>query len=167
MKIKIRNGNEKDFPAIMKMIKELAAFLKESDAVRNSAEQMMKEKDLFSFLVALCDGKIVGYALYFFAYSTWVGKSLYLEDIYVKPDFRGQKVGSILLRRIFEIAKEGRCRRVQWQVLEWNEDAIKFYEKRGAEIHKGIFDCYFDEKSIDRVLSDTTRYSGFYSDDSE
>ena len=88
----------------------------------------------------------------FFAYYTWVGKSLYLDDIYVKPDFRGRGVGSMLLRSIFEVAKRENCKRLRWQVLDWNENAISFYKKRGAAISGEWLNCDFDEKGIKQFL---------------
>ena len=89
MNYKIRIATEKDFPEILQLIRELAAFEKAPEKVTNSVEMMKKEKDLFHCFVAETEtGEIIGMALYFFAYYTWVGKSLYLDDIYVKESFR-------------------------------------------------------------------------------
>ena len=154
MAITVRKGNEADFDAIMDMIKELAAFEKATGAVRNSAAQMAEEKGLFGCFVAEHDGRPIGYAIYFFAYYTWVGKSLYMEDIYVRPEFRGRKVGSMLLRKVFEVARENGCKRVRWQVLDWNADAIGFYKKRGARVSKEWLNCDFDEKGIESFLKE-------------
>ena len=87
-------------------------------------------------------------ATYFIAYYTWVGKSLYLDDLYIKEPYRGLKVGSALLSKIFEIARQEDCKRVRWLVLDWNKPAIKFYEKCGAKISKQEYVCDFDEKGI-------------------
>jgi len=92
--------------------------------------------------------EIVGMALYFYAYYTWVGKSLYLEDIYVKESFRKHKIGTALLRRIFEVAREENCKRVRWQVLNWNQSAIQMYKKSGAEIDDEWLNCNFDAEGI-------------------
>ncbi len=152
MAIRVRKGAEKDFPAIMEMINELAAFEKAPHPPTNSVGQMHQEKECFEFFVAEEDGRIVGSAIYFFAYYTWVGKSLYLDDIYVKPDFRGRGVGSLLLRNIFELAKQENCKRLRWQVLDWNENAISFYKKRGAAISREWLNCDFDEEGIGNFL---------------
>jgi diamine N-acetyltransferase len=147
--ITIRTATEVDFPAILSLIKELAAFEKASEKVTNSVELMNKEKELFRCFVAETESKeLVGMALYFFAYYTWVGKSLYLEDIYVKESFRKQKIGTALLGKIFEIANEEDCKRVRWQVLSWNEAAIQMYIKNGAEIDDEWLNCNFDSTGI-------------------
>ena len=146
--IAIREGNEGDFPEIMQMIKELAEFERAPDSVRNSVLQMEKEKDSFRSFVAHEDGRIVGYAIYYLAYYTWVGKSLYLDDIYVKPQFRSKKVGTMLFRKVFEVARKEGCKRVRWQVLDWNSNAIGFYKKQGASISKEWLNCDFDEQGI-------------------
>ncbi len=148
MAVVVRKGKECDFPALMEMIKELAAFEKEPDAVRNTIERMGREKDLFGFFVAEEDGMIVGSAIYFFAYYTWVGKSLYLDDLYVKPQYRSRKVGSMLLGKVFELARDEGCMRLRWQVLDWNKDAIAFYKKRGAKVGGEWLNCDFDEEGI-------------------
>jgi ribosomal protein S18 acetylase RimI-like enzyme len=149
MNINIRIATEDDFPSILLLIKELAAFEKAPEKVTNSVEQMKKEKELFRCFVAETESKeIVGMALYFFAYYTWVGKSLYLEDIYVKESFRKQKIGTALLRKIFNVAREEGCRRVRWQVLHWNQPAIQMYKKCGAEINDEWLNCDFDSDGI-------------------
>src|SRR5665811_490911 len=115
MNINIRKASPEDFPVILSLIRELAAFEKEPEKVTNSVEQMRQEQELFSCFVAETEeGEIVGMALYFFAYFTWVGKSLYLEDIYIKEPFRKLKIGTSLLNRIFDVAREENCKRVRW-----------------------------------------------------
>ncbi len=151
-KLIIRKGTEKDFPAILELIKELATFEKGLNEVTNSIEKMRKEKKLFQSYVAEVNGEVIAFALYFFAYFTWVGKSLYLDDIYVKEAFRGQKIGSKLLKKIFEVAKKENCSRIRWQVLDWNHPAIKFYEKYGAKIDKEWLNCDFDRKDMKEFL---------------
>jgi len=149
MDISIRQANEADFPAILSMIKELAAFEKAPEEVTNSVEQMIREKELFGCFVAETgSNEIIGMALYFFAYYTWVGKSLYLEDLYIKEEYRRNKVGSALLRKIFEVASSEGCQRVRWQVLNWNKSAIEMYRKSGAEIDDEWLNCNFDANGI-------------------
>jgi GNAT superfamily N-acetyltransferase len=157
MSIIIREGEEEDFPVIMGLIKDLATFEKAPHAVKNSVEQMRREKESFDFFVAEENGKILGTAIYFFAYYTWVGKSLYLDDLYVKPDSRGKKIGSMLLRKVFELAKQENCKRLRWQVLDWNKDAIALYEKCGAAISNEWLNCDFDEDGIKQFLKKNPR----------
>lgn len=152
MAITIRKGEEKDFPALMKLVKELAEFEKVPHAVKNSVAQMKQEKDSFNFFLAEEDEKVLGTAIYFFAYSSWVGKSLYLDDLYVKPEHRRKKVGSMLLRKVFEVANKENCKRLRWQVIDWNEDAIAFYKKRGAKISDEWLNCDFDEEGIKKLI---------------
>lgn len=149
MNTTIRKANKQDYPAILALIKELATFVKAPDKVTNSVELMNKEDEHFNCLVAENENKdIVALALYFYAYFTWTGKSLYLDDLYVKEKYRGQKIGSQLLEEIFKIAKQENCKRVRWQVIEWNKPALEFYKKCGAQIDKEIANCDFDLKAI-------------------
>ena len=148
----IRKGTEQDFPQILALIKELALFEKAPEEVTNTVEKMQQEKDLFEFFVAEKDGEIIGMALYFFAYFTWKGKSLYLDDLYVKQEHRGSGVGSKLLRKIFEVAKEQNVERLRWQVLDWNKPAIELYDKIGATLDKEWINCDFDKAGIERFL---------------
>jgi len=142
LSFRIRSAAEKDFPVIMEMIKELAVFEKAPDQVRNTVEQMQREKDYFKALVAeKSDGEIIGMAVFFFAYYTWVGKSLYLDDLYVKEKYRGQGVGKALLEKVLEFARQNRCKRVRWQVLEWNTPAIEFYKKMGVRLDDEWINC--------------------------
>ena len=149
MEITIRKATEKDFFAILSLIKELAVFEKAQEKVTNSVEQMREEKDFFQCYVAENDNKeIVGMAVFFFAYYTWVGKSLYLDDLYVKESYRGKKVSMKLLKKIFEIAKKENCKRIEFQVSSWNSSAIEIYKKYGADIDTESYLCKFDETKI-------------------
>ncbi len=149
MKCTIREATENDFPGILKLIKELAEFEKAPEKVTNTVEQMNDEKGLFRCFVAEGEsGEIIGMALWFIAYYTWVGKSLYLDDLYVKEDYRKHKIGSALLAKVFEAARAAYCKRVRWQVLRWNEPAISFYEKAGALIDGEWLNCDYDSEGI-------------------
>jgi GNAT superfamily N-acetyltransferase len=149
MDINIRIATEKDFPKVLGLIKELALFEKAPDKVTNTVDLMHAEKEFFHCFVAETDTKeIIGMAIYFFAYYTWVGKSLYLEDLYVKESYRRHKTGSELLKKIFEVANAENCKRVRWQVLNWNKTAIAMYSKSGAEINDEWLNCTFDEEGI-------------------
>ena len=149
MNYRIRPAVEADFAAILDIIKALALFEEAPEKVTNSVEQMKAEKDYFKCLVAVNeDEKIIAICLYFFAYYTWVGKSIYLDDLYVLEPYRRQGVAAALLSRLFEIARNENCNRVRWQVLNWNETAIKFYEKIGAVVDDEWLNCDFDRKGI-------------------
>jgi len=152
----IRKGTEQDFPQILALIKELALFEKAPQEVTNSVERTQKDKDLFHLFVAEENGGIVAMALYFFAYFTWKGKSLYLDDLYVKNEYRGSGIGSKLLKKIFEVAKEEEVDRLRWQVLDWNQPAIDLYDKIGATLDKEWINCDFDRNGINKFLQDNS-----------
>jgi diamine N-acetyltransferase len=149
MNITIRKATSDDFPFILSMINELATFEKAADKVTNSVQQMMQEQDLFHCLIAETEShEPVAMALYFFAYYTWVGKSLYLDDLYVKEPYRQQGIATQLLHAVFEVARQEKCHRVRWQVLHWNENALALYRKLGATIDAQWSNCDFDEHGI-------------------
>jgi ribosomal protein S18 acetylase RimI-like enzyme len=153
MKISIRKANENDFSQILGLIKELALFENAPEKVTNSVEQMKSEQEYFNCFVAEdSENKIVGIALYYFAYYTWVGKSLYLDDLIVKEEFRGQNIGTQLLNEIMKVAKLENCNRVRWQVLDWNTPAIDFYKKMNAELDSEWINCDFDKKGITKFI---------------
>lgn len=141
MHIKIRKAEERDLPAILGLVKELAEFENGLDKVSNSLEQMQEEKDFFHCYVAEKEEEVIGMALYYFVYYTWVGKSLYLEDLYVKGAYRGQNIGTQLMEKVMETARHENCKRFRLQVLHWNEPAIGFYEKHGFTVDKEWYNC--------------------------
>jgi GNAT superfamily N-acetyltransferase len=149
MSISIRTATPSDFHAILEMVKALAIFEKAEESVTNTIEQMKDEKDFFHCLLAETEEhKPVAIALYFFAYYTWVGKSLYLDDLYVKEDYRQQGIATQLLRAVFDVARNENCHRVRWQVLNWNENALSLYRKGGAIIDTQWSNCDFDREGI-------------------
>ena len=136
-KILIRFATEKDVPAIFSLIKELAEFEKLSHQIKTDElelrETLFANDRFVEVLIAEFDGQIVGQALFFKNFSTFLGKpGIYLEDLYVKPEMRGKGIGKQLLEKIISIAKERNYGRVEWSVLDWNKPAIKFYEKINA-----------------------------------
>jgi len=142
MNITIRTTEPKDYPAVLELIKELALFERAPEKVTNTVELMQEENHYFQSLVAEKeDGEIVGMAIYFFAYYTWVGKSLYLDDIVVKEQYRGHKIGTKLLDKVIEFGNENNCKRIRWQVLDWNTNAIEFYRKYGAKLDGEWINC--------------------------
>jgi GNAT superfamily N-acetyltransferase len=131
----IREARKGDEQAIMDLIHGLALYEKAPEQVVNTAEDLgihLFEEKICDAIVAEKDEQIVGFALYYTNYSTWKGKCLYLEDFYVLPELRGEGIGSLLFDRVVEIAKDRGVKRMDWQVLEWNEPAIKFYQKKDA-----------------------------------
>ena len=149
MAVIIREGNEKDFPVLLGLIKDLATFEGAPEQVKNSVGQMKRERDSFGFFLAEEDGNVLGAAVYFFAYYTWVGKSLYLDDLYVRPEHRRKKVGSMLLERVFKLAKQQDRKRLRLEVLDWNKIAISFYQKHGGTISREWLNCDFDSKALE------------------
>lgn len=142
MNVNIRKTEKKDYPAVLNLIKELALFERAPEKVTNTAELMNEEENHFQSLVAENEeGEIIGMAIFFFAYFTWVGKSLYLDDIVVTEKYRGNKIGTKLLEKVVEFGKKNNCKRIRWQVLDWNADAIEFYKKYGAKLDGEWINC--------------------------
>jgi GNAT superfamily N-acetyltransferase len=134
--ILIREATPDDVNDIFVLIKELAEFEKAPHEVENSPELILRDgfgdNPLFTCFLAEMDGKVVGLALYYFRYSTWKGKRLYLEDIVVNENYRGHGVGKLLFDKMISEAQRTDCNGMTFQVLEWNEPAINFYKKFGA-----------------------------------
>ena len=132
----IRFATEADVPAIHGLITELAVYEREPDAVAITEADLLRDgwgpQPHFTCLVAESDGAVVGFALYHPTYSTWQGRSMYLEDLYVQPAFRGHGLGTALLARVAAEAEAAGCARLDWSVLTWNEPAIRVYERIGA-----------------------------------
>ncbi|AJX33712.1 GNAT family N-acetyltransferase [Burkholderia oklahomensis] len=137
MNIRIRAAAAGDAALILRFIKELAIYEEAEDQVVATVESI--EASLFRGASPACalicevDGEPAGFAVYFFSYSTWLGRQgLYLEDLYVSPRFRGAGAGKRLLHALARIAVDNGCGRFEWSVLDWNEPAIRFYEGIGA-----------------------------------
>ena len=139
MEFKIRKGQKADLTSVLALIKELAEFENAPNEVSVTLEEL--EEDGFGhhpyywFIVAEHKGEIIGLSFYFIRYSTWKGRFLFLEDFVVKEDFRGQGVGAQLFEETIRIAQRLKVKGMVWQVLDWNEDAIRFYKKYEASIH--------------------------------
>jgi len=134
----IREAKISDVPAIYQLIIDLAVYEKEPDAVIATADEI-KENLFGANPVAFChvaevDGKVVGIAIWFLNYSTWLGKAgLYLEDLFVNPDYRGKGLGLELMKTLAKLCIDRGYERFQWWVLDWNEPSINFYKAIGAE----------------------------------
>ncbi|EMR01773.1 GNAT family N-acetyltransferase [Cesiribacter andamanensis] len=136
--ITIRTGTRQDLPQVLALIKELAEYERAPQEVDNTVERMEQDgfgpQKVFDFLVAEQDGRILGLALYYWSYSTWKGKCMYLEDLVITQPHRRFGIGRRLFDRLIQIAKEKDVRRLSWQVLDWNEPAIEFYKGLGAQL---------------------------------
>lgn len=138
MAITIRPATPADIPLILAFIRALAAYEREPDAVTATEADLLRDgfgpNPFYFCLIAEKDGAPAGFAFYFFNYSTWLGRpGLYLEDLFVHPEFRGLGIGKALLQRVAAVAVQKGCPRLQWEVLDWNTPAIEFYRAMGAE----------------------------------
>ncbi|RDB05025.1 GNAT family N-acetyltransferase [Runella aurantiaca] len=148
MNITIRRGTAEDVPQAFELVQELALYEKAPEQVTNTPEMMLKDgfgpEPIFGLFVAEVDGKVVGISLYYYRYSTWKGKRLYLEDIVVTESMRGYGLGKKLFDVTVEEAKNTQCTGMMWQVLDWNEPAIQFYKKYGTRFDEGWINCHLD-----------------------
>lgn len=138
MEIKIRKGTKADIPAALNLVKELATYEKEPDAVTTTIESMtadgFSENPIYFLHVAEAEGNIVGIAIYFIMYSTWKGRCLYLDDIVITEKYRRKGIGKLLFDEVIRETKRLNCKQLHWQVLDWNEPAINFYNKYNANL---------------------------------
>ena len=148
MSIVIRECIKEDVPVMFELIKELALYENAPEQVTNTVEQMyidgFGENPIFGSIVAEFEGKVVGLSLYYYRYSTWKGKRLYLEDLIVSEKMRGKGLGEKLLEATIEQAKKTSCTGVMWQVLDWNEPAINFYKKFGVRFDGEWLNVHLD-----------------------
>lgn len=136
--VQIRPATPADIPRIFEMIVELAVYEKEPDAVKTTPEQL--ERALFAddakafALICEVDAAVAGYAICFYNFSTWLGQyGIFLEDLYITPDYRGCGAGKAMLQHLAQKAVAENCGRFEWNVLDWNQPAIDFYESFGAK----------------------------------
>ena len=130
----IRQAIISDMNEVLNMIKELANFEKAKGQVNLSLEKLIKDgfgdDKIYDALVVETQGKLCGYAIYYNSYSTWKGRALYLEDIFVRKEFRNKGIGEKLFMQVINIAIKRNANRLDWQVLKWNTSAINFYKKK-------------------------------------
>lgn len=133
----IRPAREEDIPALLGFIHEMAEYEKMSDQVTATEELLHKwivEKEKAEVLIPTVDGKSVGYALFFHNFSTFLGKSgIYLEDVYIQPEYRGRGYGKAIFQKLAQIALDRGCGRLEWVCLDWNQPSIDFYLSMEAE----------------------------------
>ncbi|MFC2126113.1 GNAT family N-acetyltransferase [Bacteroidota bacterium] len=148
----IRRGAREDLPQVFDLIMELAEYEKAPHEVENSIEQMTEdgfgEQPVFGFIVALLNKQIIGLSLYYYRYSTWKGKLLYLEDLIVTEKYRNNGIGKRLLDETVKEALKLNCTGLQWQVLDWNKSAIEFYRKLGASFDGEWVNCRLSREQL-------------------
>lgn len=159
-KMNIRKGNVSDMPFVLQLIKELAEFEREPEAVEISVADLERdgfgENPLFHTFVAEINSEIVGIALYYYRFSTWKGKTIHLEDLVVTDKMRGTGVGFALYSEIIAQGFRDGVRRIEWNVLDWNSTAIAFYKKTGARILKDWLVAQMDQKAIAAFVDKNT-----------
>lgn len=157
MEFIIRKGMQKDMPSVLKLITELAVFEKEPDAVTINVEDLInngfKENPAFYTFVSEYKGVIVGMALFYNRFSTWVGPSIHLEDLIVTEKYRGNGIGKALYDKVLKYAIQKGFDRVEWAVLDWNTPAIEFYKSTGATMFDEWNICQISSKKITQYLS--------------
>lgn len=158
--MKIRKGKAADMPAVLRLIKELATFEKEPDAVVLTVDDLVKDgfsdTPAFYTFVAEENTTIIGIALYYFRYSTWKGRTLHLEDLIVTETKRGTGAGKALYEAVIKEGYNQNVRRIEWAVLEWNKRAIDFYNKSGAKVLEDWRVVQMDENGIQKLINKTT-----------
>ena len=132
-------------PRVLELIKELALYEKAPDEVLISEETLLEDgfgpNKLFDTLVAETDNEIVGMLLYYPVFSTWKGKSIYLEDFVVADSHRRKGIGQLLIDALVQEARSAKAKKIRWQVLDWNSPAIEFYKKISATLENSWIDC--------------------------
>ncbi|TXI68843.1 MAG: GNAT family N-acetyltransferase [Cyclobacteriaceae bacterium] len=152
----IRKGRPEDLPRVFELIVELAHFERAAHEVTNTVAQMERDgfgpSPLFGFFVAEDETGIHGISLYYYRYSTWKGKRLYLEDIIVTEQKRGLGLGKALFDATMNQAVQDNCTGMMWQVLDWNEAAIAFYKSYGSRLDAEWVNCHLETNQIKQLL---------------
>jgi GNAT superfamily N-acetyltransferase len=137
-KVEIRKGLIEDLDSVLSLVKELAVYEKAPDEVTLTLEELRADgfgpNSIYDLFVAEQESKVIGIALYYEKYSTWKGRSLFLEDIIVTKKKRGLGIGHLLFNAVIAVAKFRNSARMEWQVLDWNQPAINFYKKYNADL---------------------------------
>jgi GNAT superfamily N-acetyltransferase len=152
----IRTAKPEDAPQMLNLIQTLAVFENEPDAVEVTLADLLREgfgeKPSFFTFVAEHQNEIIGMAIYYYRFSTWKGKTIHLEDLIVQEKYRGIGAGMALYKAIIAQGKKDQVRRIEWNVLDWNQSAIDFYEKTGAKVLKDWRVVQMDEATISGFL---------------
>ncbi|TDQ28511.1 GNAT family N-acetyltransferase [Tenacibaculum caenipelagi] len=154
----IRAGEQKDAQAILDLIIELAVFEKEPNAVEVTVEDIIKDgfsdTPKFKTFVAEENNKVIGMALFYERYSTWKGKAIHLEDLMVTQSRRGIGAGKALYTSVLNYAYENGCKRVAWEVLDWNKGAVDFYKSTGATVYDEWRVCHMNEQNLQQFCNE-------------
>lgn len=157
MDFKIRKAVPRDMPRVLELITELAVFEKEPDAVEITIADLQADgfgkNAAFNCFVAEVKGQIEGIALFYGRYSTWKGKVLHLEDLIVNQNIRGSGLGTALLDEVVRYGNQLGVKRICWEVLDWNESAIEFYQKKGADVKRDWDIVHLNEKGIRNYIA--------------
>ncbi len=158
LKMLIRKGVRKDLQRTLELIKELAVYEREPDAVIINEEILNEEgfgeNPLFEFFVAELDNIIVGIALFYYRFSTWKGRTLHLEDLIVDQNYRQKGIGEQLFNAVLKVAKEKNVGRMEWEALEWNTPALNFYKKYGTNIDEEWVLCKMTREGIQEYVNE-------------
>ncbi|WP_136482120.1 GNAT family N-acetyltransferase [Cognatitamlana onchidii] len=153
----IRNAQKTDMPEVHDLIKELAIFEKEPEAVEITVKDLeldgFGDTPAFHCFVAEVNSKIMGIALIYNRYSTWKGKAIHLEDLIVSKSMRGTGIGTALLDEVIKYGHNLGVRRINWEVLDWNEPAIAFYEKKGAHVMRDWNVVQLNKEAIENYIA--------------
>jgi len=160
----IRPATAADVPLILAFIRELAEYEREPQAAVATQADLLRDgfgpEPKFRVDIAEWSGEPAGFALYFWNYSTWQGKpGLYLEDLFVRPRFRGKGIGKALLVHLARVALKNNCGRLVWQVLDWNTPAIEFYESLGASVMKEWLTMRVTDEALVRLATEQSAVS--------
>jgi GNAT superfamily N-acetyltransferase len=152
----VRVGLKADLPRVLELVRELAEFERAPLEVTNTVAKMEEdgfgEHPLYGFFVAENEESILGLSLYYYRYSTWKGKRLYLEDIIVTEKERGNGIGKLLFDRTLKKTVEDGCSGMTWQALDWNEPALNFYRKYGARLDDEWVTCTLERDQIEKIV---------------
>jgi GNAT superfamily N-acetyltransferase len=165
----IRKANASDAPLIVDMIRELAEFERELDQVEATPGDVLRDgfgaSPRFSAFIAEWEGQPAGYALYFFTYSTWEGRpGLFVEDLFVRAQFRRKGIGKSLLQRMAVVAREQNCYGMRWEVLNWNTSAIDFYRSLGAAVKNNWLPVALTGEAFEEFASPSSTPGGNLAD---
>ena len=159
MSIILRKANKQDIPVILLLIQELAEYERAPKEVTITPEELQLygfgKNPIFEVILAEENNEVLGMAFYFYSFSTWKGKCIYLEDIIVKEAYRGRKIGKLLFEAVIMKCKETGAKRMQWQVLDWNTPAIDFYKKYNASLDQTWINGRFNEEQIKEFVPST------------
>ncbi len=155
--VKFKRTTEKDIPIILDFVKQIAIYenmLDKVTATEESLKESIFDNNKADALFIELNNEVIGYIVYFFNLSTFVGKQgIYIEDLYIKPEYRGKGIGKKSFEVLANIAKENKCERIEWTCLNWNEPSLKFYKSLGAERMDEWIIHRLDKEAIDKIIN--------------